>query len=64
MNTRKQGHWLLHVVVTPIALVSLAAYVAGDGLLGHHWEQRPLGLANFICPSKGERQGQEVRVGG
>jgi hypothetical protein len=29
--------------------MSLAAYVAEDGLVGHHWEERPLGL--FICPS-------------
>jgi hypothetical protein len=26
--------------------VSLAAYVSEDGLVGHHWEARPLGLAN------------------
>jgi hypothetical protein len=45
-------------------LVSLAAYVAEDGLVGHHWEERPLGLANFICLSIGEHQGQEVGVGG
>jgi hypothetical protein len=32
--------------------------------VGHHWEERPLGLANFICPSTGEPQGQEVGVGG
>jgi hypothetical protein len=44
--------------------VSLAAYVAEDGPFGHHWEKRPLGLANFICLSTGERQGQEVEVGG
>jgi hypothetical protein len=44
--------------------MSLAAYVAEDGLVGHHWEERPLGLANFICPSTGEQQGQEVGVGG
>jgi hypothetical protein len=31
-------------------LVSLAAYVAEDDLVGHHCEERPLGLANFICP--------------
>jgi hypothetical protein len=43
--------------------VSLAAYVAEDGLVGHHWEERPLGLANFICPRAGKCQGQEVRVG-
>jgi hypothetical protein len=30
--------------------VCLAAYVAEDGLVGHHWEERPLGIANFICP--------------
>jgi hypothetical protein len=39
-------------------------YVAEDGLVGHHWKERPLGLANFTCPSTGERQGQEVGVGG
>jgi hypothetical protein len=33
--------------------VSLAAYVAEDGLVSHHWEERPLGLANFICPVQG-----------
>jgi hypothetical protein len=44
--------------------VSLAAYVAEDGLVGNHWEERPLSLANFICPSTGEHQGQEVEVGG
>ena len=44
--------------------MSLAAYVAEDGLVDHHWEERPLGLANFICPSTGESQGQKVGVGG
>jgi hypothetical protein len=33
--------------------VSLAAYVAEDGLVGHQWKESPLGLANFIYPSKG-----------
>jgi hypothetical protein len=42
----------------------LAAYVSEDGLVGHHWEERPLGLANFICLSTGERHCQEVGVGG
>jgi hypothetical protein len=37
----------------PLELVSLAAYVSEDGLVGHQWEERPLGLANFICPSTG-----------
>ena len=44
--------------------VSLVAYVAEDGLVGHHWEERPLGLVNFICLSTGEHQGQEVGVRG
>jgi hypothetical protein len=44
--------------------MSLAAYVSEDGLVGHHWKERPLYLANFICLSTGERQGQEVGVGG
>jgi hypothetical protein len=45
-------------------LVSLSAYVAEDGLVGHHWEERPLGIAIFICPGTGECQGKEVGVGG
>jgi hypothetical protein len=44
--------------------MSLAAYVSEDGLVGHQWKERPLGCANFICLSTGERQGQEVGVGG
>jgi hypothetical protein len=44
--------------------MSLAAYVAEDGLVGHHLEDRPLGLANFICPSTGESQGQKVGLSG
>ena len=30
--------------------MSLATYVSEDDLVGHHWEERPLGLANVICP--------------
>ena len=45
-------------------LVSLAAYVADGGLVDHQWEERPLGLVNFIYPSTGQCQGQEVGVGG
>jgi hypothetical protein len=49
---------------TPRACVSIAAYVSEDGLVGHHWKERPFDLANFICLNIGERQGQEVGVGG
>ena len=51
------------LISTPRAHVS-SCYVAEDGLVGHHWEERPLGLANFKCRSIGERQGQEVGVSG
>ena len=45
-------------------LVSRAADVSEDGLVGHQWKERPNGRANFICLSTGERQGQEMGVGG
>jgi hypothetical protein len=44
-------------------LWTLAAYVSKDGLVGHHWKERPIGLANFICPTTGECQGQKVGMG-
>jgi hypothetical protein len=48
----------------PPELVSLAAYVSEDGLVGNQWKERPFGLANFICPSTGECQGQKGGVSG
>jgi hypothetical protein len=39
--------------------LTLAAYVSEDGLVGHQWKERPIGLANVICPSTGEHQGQK-----
>ena len=44
-------------------LLTLAAYVSKDGLVGHHWKERPIGHANFICPSTGKRQGQKMGMG-
>ena len=44
--------------------MSLAAYVSEDGLVGHQWKERFIGLENFICLSTRECQGQEVGVGG
>jgi hypothetical protein len=44
--------------------MSLGAYVSEDGLVSQHWEERPLGLANFICLSMGEHQDHEMGVGG
>ena len=45
-------------------LLTLAAYVSKDGLVGHHWKERPIGQANVICPSTGECQGQKMGMGG
>ena len=45
-------------------LLTLAAYVSKDGLVSHQCKERPIGLANFICPSTGQRQGQKGGVGG
>jgi hypothetical protein len=42
----------------------LVAYVADGGLVGHHWEERPVGIAKIICPSTEECQGQEAGVDG
>jgi hypothetical protein len=39
--------------------MSLAAYVAEDGLVRHHWEKRLLGLANFICPVQGNARAKK-----
>jgi hypothetical protein len=39
--------------------MSLAAYVSEDGLLGHHWEERALGLANVIYPSTGSTRAKK-----
>jgi hypothetical protein len=51
-------------LTTAPELLTLAAYVSKDGLVGYHWKERPIGLANFICPSTEERQGQKGGVGG
>jgi hypothetical protein len=40
-------------------LLSLAAYVSKDGLFGHHCKERPIGLANFICPSTGNARAKK-----
>jgi hypothetical protein len=44
--------------------VSLAAYESENGLVSHQWKERPISHANFIYLNTGERQGQEVGVGG
>jgi hypothetical protein len=39
--------------------MSLAAYVSEDVLVGHHWEERPLGLENFICLNTGNARAKK-----
>jgi hypothetical protein len=38
----------------PTELISRAAFLAEDGLVGYHCEEITLGFANFIFPSIGE----------
>jgi hypothetical protein len=39
--------------------LTLAAYISKDGLVGHHWKERPIGLANFICPVQGNARAKK-----
>ena len=43
----------------PPELMSLAAYVAEDGLVGHRWEERPLGLANLYASVQGNARAKK-----
>jgi hypothetical protein len=44
--------------------VSLVAYVAGDGLVGHQWEERPLVLWKSYVPVQGNAKARkQERVG-
>jgi hypothetical protein len=53
-----------HELTSTSELLTLAAYVSKDGLVGRHWKERLIGFANFICPSTGDHQGQKVGIGG
>jgi hypothetical protein len=69
INNYKTYNWKesplnLGVRFTELGLRRESAYISKDGLVGHHWKERPIGLANFICPSTGEYQGQKGGVGG
>ena len=39
--------------------MSLAAYVAEDGLVGHHWEERPLVFGRFYAPVQGNARARK-----
>jgi hypothetical protein len=48
----------------PPELVSLAAYVADDGLVGHHGEERPLVLWRFYAPVQGNARARKQELVG
>jgi hypothetical protein len=39
--------------------MSLAAYVAKDGLVGHHWEEQPLVLQRLYAPVWGNARARK-----
>jgi hypothetical protein len=39
--------------------VSLGKYLSEDGLVGHQWKERLIGLAKVICCSTGECQAKK-----
>jgi hypothetical protein len=39
--------------------MSLAAYVAEDGLVGHHWEERPFGLQTLYASIQGNTRAKK-----
>jgi hypothetical protein len=43
--------------------VSLAAYVAEDGLIDHHWEERPLVLKRLYAPIQGNTRYKKQEKG-
>jgi hypothetical protein len=47
----------------PVApeFVSLAAYVAEDVLIGHHWEERPLILQRLYAPIQGNTRARKQK---
>jgi hypothetical protein len=40
-------------------LLTLAAYVSKDGLVGHYWKERSIGLANFYAPVQGNARAKK-----
>ena len=45
-----QTHWIWRGLAHQLKDIALAAYVAEDGLVGHQWQERPLGLRGFDDP--------------
>jgi hypothetical protein len=49
----------LEKVPHPPRTVSLVAYVADDGLVGHQWEERPLVLRRSYAPVQGNARARK-----
>jgi hypothetical protein len=45
--------------IVPSRAVSLVAYVAEDGLVGHQWEERPLVLWRSYAPVQGNARARK-----
>jgi hypothetical protein len=39
--------------------LTLEAYVSKDGLIDHHWKERPIGYANFYVPVQGNARAKK-----
>ena len=44
------GHWNTKQRIQMEGPMALATYVAENGLIGHQWEERLLGLTGFHAP--------------
>ena len=40
-------------------LLTLAAYVSKDGLVGNHWKERPIGLQTLYAPAQGKARAKK-----
>jgi hypothetical protein len=55
----EQQYELTSSTPPPPELVSLAAYVSEDGLVGHQWKERPLVLQNLSASVQGNARAKK-----
>ena len=48
--SKAPGDWTVNQRIHMEGPIALATYAAEDGLVGHHWEERPLGMRVFDAP--------------
>ena len=44
--------------------MSLAEYVSEDGIVGHHWKERPTGLTNLYASVQGNARAKKWELVG